>query len=171
MLVGSDSTSSFAIAMPWMLFTCSMHGGAWCKRGELCVPRLDGPSAKFSLVGVFEEARGFFEKFLEEAVAVVQEAADDLRGSGFFACDLANPFAVEGQDLRLWITQQNGRMGGDDELRALVSAERAAVAVGGGVAFPTRCALTALSKSAPEAKLIGFMGVFLRAPIMMHTRG
>lgn len=63
------------------------------------------------------------EELFEEALAVVEEAADDVDGCSFFVGDLVDVAIVEGEDLRARKAEENGRVGGDDELRVLVVAE------------------------------------------------
>jgi hypothetical protein len=48
------------------------------------------------------------EKFGEEVFAVVDESADDLRGGNVFDGDLVDMTAVEREDLRAGVTEQDG---------------------------------------------------------------
>ena len=63
------------------------------------------------------------EELVEEGFAVVEEAVDDLHGGGVFVGDGVEVTVVEGEDLGAGVSEQNGGVGGDDELSVFVAAE------------------------------------------------
>ena len=74
--------------------------------------------------GFFEEGGlVVFEEGFEEGFAIVEEAAGDLPGVGLVEGDLVDAAAVEGEDLGSGVAEQDGGVGGDDELSVLVVAQ------------------------------------------------
>ena len=55
--------------------------------------------------------------------SVVYETADDLHWGGLFVGDRVDMAFVEGEDLCAGVSEQDGRVGGDDELCVLVTAQ------------------------------------------------
>jgi hypothetical protein len=55
--------------------------------------------------------------------AVVDEAANDLHGGGVFVSDFVQVTVVEGEDLGAGVSEQDGGVGGDDELGVFVAAK------------------------------------------------
>ena len=82
----------------------------------------DFGKAERLLVFRLKQRRDFLEEFLKEAVAIIYKAADDLHGSGFFVGNRADVAFVEGEDLCAGVSEQDGRVGGDDELSVFVAA-------------------------------------------------
>jgi len=64
------------------------------------------------------------EELVEEGFAVVEEAANDLHGGGVFVGDGVEAAVVEGEDLCARVAEQDWGVGGDDELRVFIAAER-----------------------------------------------
>jgi len=60
---------------------------------------------------------------LNEAIAIVHKATDDLEGSSVFVVDLVEVAVIEGEDLRAGIAEQNRGVGGDEELGIFVAAK------------------------------------------------
>ena len=54
---------------------------------------------------------------------MIEEAADDLGGWGLFEGDFVDVGVVERKDLRSGVAEEDGGVGGDDELGVLVVAE------------------------------------------------
>jgi hypothetical protein len=75
------------------------------------------------ILSFFEQGQVVPEELLEETVAVVDEAAHDLHGGCLFVVDLVELAFIEGEDLRAGVSKQDGRVGGDDELRVFVAAQ------------------------------------------------
>ena len=71
-------------------------------------------------MGSVEQAGQFAEQFRDEVLAIQCETSNDLHRGGLFVGDFMQRAAVEGQDLRFGVAQQNGRVGGNDELRVRV---------------------------------------------------
>ena len=69
------------------------------------------------------ERWGFFKEFLNEAVAIIHKAANDLKGSCVLVIDLVKVAVVEGEDLRAGIAEQNGGVGRDEELGIFVTSQ------------------------------------------------
>jgi len=60
------------------------------------------------------------KQFFQKPVAVVHKAPHNLHRGSVFILDLMKLFPIERKDLRLRVTEQNWRVGGNDELRISV---------------------------------------------------